>query len=59
MISTDPVAIDAASIALVEQKTGKKISELAYNIPYFDQIEYSKKIGFGSAEFTIIECNDQ
>ena len=46
LVSYDPVAVDAAAVALVEQKAGKEISEIAYSIPYRYQIDYAREIGF-------------
>jgi uncharacterized Fe-S center protein len=55
LISYDPVAVDAASLDLLEKRTGKKLSEIAYNIPYRVQIEYAGEIGFGNPEYDLIE----
>lgn len=55
LISFDPVAIDAASLDLVEQTIGKKFSQLAYNIPYRVQIEYAAEIGFGNPDYELSE----
>ena len=54
LISTDPVAIDAASLALIEERSGKKLADLAYNIPYMTQIDHAKRIGFGSTDFEVV-----
>ena len=55
LISYDPVALDAASLDLVEQKAGEKFSQITYKIPYKVQIEYAKEIGFGSPDYELIE----
>lgn len=55
LISTDPVALDNASLTLVEQKSGKKLSEMAFDIPYHFQIDYAKELGFGSDDYELIE----
>ena len=55
LISRDPVAVDAASIDLVEKTLGKKFAEVSYNIPYRIQIEYSREIGFGSPDYELEE----
>ena len=55
LISYDPVAIDAASIDLVEKYSGKKLSELAYDIPYMFQIDYAREIGFGNPDYELVE----
>ncbi|MCU0847043.1 MAG: DUF362 domain-containing protein [Spirochaetes bacterium] len=55
LVSRDPVAIDAASLDLVEKAAGKKLSEMAYNIPCGFQLEYAKELGFGSAGYELEE----
>ncbi len=55
LIGFDPVAIDAASLDLVEQKTGQELSKLAFNIPHRLQIEHAKKLNFGNPEYELIE----
>jgi uncharacterized Fe-S center protein len=55
LVSYDPVAVDAASVDLVEQKAGKEISEIAYSIPYRYQIDYAREIGFGNSDYQLIE----
>ncbi|HOO73520.1 MAG TPA: DUF362 domain-containing protein [Spirochaetota bacterium] len=54
LVSRDPVAVDAASIDLFEKSAGKKLSDMAYNIPYRIQISYAKEIGFGSPDYELI-----
>jgi uncharacterized Fe-S center protein len=55
LVSTDPVALDSASLQLVEERSGKKLSEMAFDIPYHYQIDYAQKIGFGSVDYELIE----
>lgn len=55
LVSTDPVALDAASLDFVEKYSGKKISEMSYNIPYRYQIDYARELGFGNSEYEIVE----
>jgi len=55
LISFDPVAVDAASLGLVEEKTGRRFSKLAYDISYKEQIDYARELGFGNADYEIIE----
>ena len=55
LISRDPVAIDAASLYLVEKESGKTLSDLAHNIPYNFQLDYAKELQFGNLEFEIIQ----
>jgi len=56
LVSHDPVAVDSASLDLVEKFSGRKLSELAYDIPYRYQIDYAKEIGFGDSDYELIEC---
>jgi uncharacterized Fe-S center protein len=55
VVSTDPVALDSASLNLVESKSGMQLSSLAYDIPYRFQIDYSKQLNFGNTEYELIE----
>ncbi len=55
LISYDPVAIDQASIDLVEKVSGKKLSDIAYNIPYNYQLDYTDEIGFGNRNYELKE----
>lgn len=56
LVSRDPVAVDAASLDLVEKFSGKNLSDMAYDIPYRYQIDYAREIGFGSPEYELVEC---
>jgi uncharacterized Fe-S center protein len=55
LISFDPVAIDAASLDLVEQQGGTKWSRLTFNVPYKIQIDYGKDLGLGNPDYHLIE----
>jgi len=55
LVSTDPVALDSASLNLVESKSGMQFSKLAYDIPYRFQIDYSKELNFGNSEYELVE----
>jgi uncharacterized Fe-S center protein len=55
LVSGDPVAIDTASLDLVEKVSGKRLPDMAFNIPYRVQIEYAREIGFGSPEYELVE----
>lgn len=57
LISRDPVALDAASVRLVERRSGKRITQLSHNIPYMVQLEHAEKIGFGTTDFELIESD--
>ena len=54
LISFDPVAIDAASVDLVEEVSGKKISSMAYNVPHMVQLNYSSEVGLGNPTYELI-----
>ncbi len=54
LISKDPVAIDAASIDLVEKALGAELSTVAHDVPYKTQVEYGHELGFGSKEYRLI-----
>jgi hypothetical protein len=54
LIGLDPVALDAASLTLVEQHAGAALSSLAYDIPYRKQLEYAAELGFGNADYELV-----
>jgi len=54
LVSFDPVALDAASLDLVEQKAGRPFTALAYDIPHRVQIDYAREIGFGNPEYQLV-----
>lgn len=56
LLSRDPVALDAASLDLVEQRGGKVLSQMAYDIPYRFQLDYAAELGFGSLAYELIKC---
>lgn len=55
LISYDPVAVDAASLDLVEKQAGQKLSHIAYDIPYTVQIEYARQLGYGNPDYELVE----
>lgn len=55
LISTDPVALDAASLDLVEKSAGKALGKMAYDIPCREQLDHARRIGFGSPEYQLQE----
>lgn len=57
LISYDPVAIDAASLDLVEEKAGRKLGQMAYDVPYNIQIEYSRELGFGKPDYELVHLD--
>jgi uncharacterized Fe-S center protein len=57
--STDPVAVDKATLDLVQKKAGRKMEELVENIelnPSY-QIEHAERIGLGNSSYEIIEVD--
>jgi uncharacterized protein len=54
LVSADPVAADAASIDLVEERLGRKLADVAYNIPCRVQIDYARELGFGSPDYELV-----
>ncbi len=57
LASTDPVAVDQASIDLVESRGGRGVSRLIGNakLDWRHQIEHAVRIGLGSAEYELVE----
>ena len=57
--STDPVAVDKASIDSVEERSGKTIAELIGKdeLDQRYQIEHAQLIGLGSADYQLIEID--
>ena len=55
VVGFDPVAVDMASLDLVEKAAGKTLSSMAYDIPYKVQIEHAQKLGFGNPDYELIE----
>jgi len=59
LASTDPVAVDKATIDLVEQRAGRKLSRLIGNSrlnPNY-QIEHAVRIGLGSGEYNLVSVD--
>jgi uncharacterized Fe-S center protein len=55
LAAIDPVAIDAASLTLIEQKIGKSLTDLSYpRIDPWVQIRHGEEIGLGVAQFDLI-----
>jgi uncharacterized Fe-S center protein len=57
--SRDPVALDKATLDLMEKKAGRKLAELLGNDkldPRY-QIEHAERIGLGSSNYELIEVN--
>ncbi len=56
LVSRDPVALDAASLDLVEKRTGKTLPQLAHDIPYRFQLDYAKELEFGTQDYELVLC---
>jgi uncharacterized Fe-S center protein len=55
LFAKDPVALDAASLDLLEERAGRKMNRLAYDIPYRLQLDHAREIGFGTTDYRLIE----
>ncbi len=55
LISYDPVAIDSASFELVEEKSGKELKDMSFDIPNRVQLDYSEELNFGSKDYNLID----
>lgn len=55
--SSDPVAVDKASLDLVEHKAGKRLAKLikSTNLDPHHQLEHGRKIGLGSTDYELIK----
>lgn len=54
--SRDPVAIDAASLDLIEKESRKSLAEMSYpEIDPWDQIRHGEKIGLGRRDYELIQ----
>jgi len=55
MASTDPVAIDQASVDLVNKAAGRDIFRKLYpKVDWNVQLEYAEKVGLGSRKYTLL-----
>jgi len=54
LVSRDAVALDAASLDLVEERAGKSLPQLAYDIPCRFQLDYAAELDFGRREYTLV-----
>ena len=51
---TDLVAVEQASVDLVEKALGRNLREVAYDVDYTVQIRYAEALGMGSAAYELI-----
>lgn len=59
LLSTDPVALDQATLDLTAQRAGKTLAEVAY--PELDacaQLAHGEKIGLGVRAYRLVSCGD-
>jgi uncharacterized Fe-S center protein len=57
LVSFDPVAADAASLDMVEERVGRKLPQFAYQIPYRNQIDHAREIGFGNPDYELVTAS--
>jgi uncharacterized Fe-S center protein len=56
LVSVDPVAIDKASVELINENVGKDIFKEMYpEIDYSIQLKYAEKIGIGDSNYELIK----
>jgi uncharacterized Fe-S center protein len=53
--SPDPVAVDQASVDLVNKRSGKDILRAAYDLDWSVQLSHGVKIGLGSRDYELIK----
>ncbi len=55
LASRDPVALDKASIDLVNERAGRDIMRELRPIDWSIQLEHARKIGFGNLDYTLVD----
>ncbi len=55
LASLDPVALDQASVDLVNKRSGKDILRAGYDVDWSVQLSHGVKIGLGSRDYELIE----
>lgn len=55
LVSFDPVAVDTASLDLVEEKAAAQLDSITFEVPYKVQLEYASQLGLGSMDYQLIE----
>jgi len=55
LISNDPVAIDAASVDLIEDRMGRSFREL-FGVDAMDHIRFAEEVGLGRTEYRLIRA---
>ena len=54
LVGTDPVAVDAASLTLIDQQK-KEVFYQEHHVDPWEQIEYGEEIGLGSSSYDLVE----
>jgi len=54
LVSRDPVAVDSASLDLVEKASLRSLRDIAYDIPCRFQVDYAAELGMGSAKYRLV-----
>jgi uncharacterized Fe-S center protein len=54
LVSRDPVAVDAASLEMVEITGGMEMKQLAHDVPCRLLLDYSRELGFGSPDYDLV-----
>jgi hypothetical protein len=57
LASRDPVALDMASVDLVNEKAGKDVLRVYHNFDWSIQLKHGEKIGLGSTDYHLIEIS--
>jgi uncharacterized Fe-S center protein len=57
LASTDPVAIDQASIDLVIKKAGRDVFRKGYDLDWSAQLRHGEKIGLGRTAYDLVELD--
>ena len=56
LASSDPVALDKATLDLIHKKTGQPFQESTYpNINGLVQLQHGQEIGLGTMEYNFVE----
>lgn len=53
--SLDPVAVDRASVDLVNRRSGKDLLRAGYDVDWSVQLKHGEQIGLGSQDYDLIE----
>lgn len=58
LASVDPVALDKASVDIVNVRAGKDIVRVHQNVDWSIQLKHAEKVGLGTMEYELIQLND-